>query len=201
MTRSSWSAVRRAWKRTRPEGNGLAWNTSISRRSAEASGRSRSTKNFRCSSSTASAVTTSCLAEILLAEPVIAHGAAFAIEEAGREVGALGGGDAPAVPLAAARGPGVVEEAPGAGGSAEGDDGAFGGGDGRTEGAVGFVGDKGGLIDHKEVGGETAGGFGDAGQGDDAGAVGEEERVFIAAVGAGRDVEAAEEGAGLGATR
>lgn len=92
----------------------------------------------------------------------------------------------------------LVKEAALSGGSAEGDDGATGGGDHGADGDVEVVGDAGGLVEDEEAdSGEAADGVGASGQGEDAGAVVEEERMRIAGFATGAEAETAQEGGTL----
>ncbi len=108
-------------------------------------------------------------AVVFLAEPGIAEGAAFLVEEFRVDAWALGGGDVDARPVVAAPGPGVVEEAALAEGGGQADEAALGDGKHRPDRAVQVVGNAGGLVDDDQIDvGVAANGVLAAGEGNDA---------------------------------
>jgi len=84
---------------------------------------------------------------VFLAEPGFAQGAAFLGEEVGSDARDFVGGDLNSVPIVAAGGPAVVEEAAFAVGGGEANETAVAGGQHGADGAIKVVGDSGGFVD------------------------------------------------------
>ena len=104
--------------------------------------------------------------------------------------GAFGGRNHELTPSVAFGGPFVEVEAASVTGSGEKPDIAVGGGEHGAERVVEFVGDVGGFVDdEKRDGGEATEGVGLAGEGDDAGGVGEKEGIRVAGSAADGEVE------------
>ena len=133
------------------------------------------------------------LAQIFLREVARSESPAFLFEETCSNAGAIGGGDAEPGPAISAIGPFVVEEAALAVWSTQEPQASAAHGEHGTEGAIEFVGNAGGFVDeHQRNRRESAHGGFDAGDADDAGAVGKSERDFIIAIAARFDAQFAE---------
>lgn len=117
----------------------------------------------------------------------------FGIEEFFGDAGAFCGGDGDAEPVVTAD-PGVVEIAVLAAGGGHDEEGSVGGGEEGKGGAEEGIGNAGGFVDDDQrCGGETADGGFVAGEGDDAGPVGEFEAEVVAGVGFAGEVEGVKE--------
>src|SRR6185369_2402395 len=137
-------------------------------------------------------------AEILLAEPAVAHGDAVPSEVIGADARTLGSRDFDALPAGAAFHPGAIEEAAPSKGSGNQPDIAATDGEDGKHGEVEVLIDARGLVDEKQAdAGEAAVGGFTTGESNDAGLIGQEERDLIAAITAAPDAEARQERGGF----
>jgi hypothetical protein len=137
-------------------------------------------------------------AKVLLTEPAVTHDDAVAGEVFGKNARAVSGGDFYAIPGGTALDPSAVKKAAGAerGGHQPGV--TTGDGEDGAHGEVKVFRDASGLIDEEQAdAGEATVSRFIAGEPDDAGAVGQDERDFIVAVATAPDAEAGQEHSGL----